>query len=825
MAIKQRLLEKLERIAIGLERPAFAGNQRLIKGSIRRLTEARDLCSKGIASARYAAYGEIYDTLLLALTQNDVLSQAGTLALCRELLQSLISETRQEKYFKKEVVFLPYQASMWDSLESVWRAAAADTERAVAYVIPIPYAEFNPDHTVASWHCQAGLFPEDVPVLDWRDIDLQELRPDVIFVHNPYDGQNLITSVESRYYSAELKKVTDTLVYIPYYVYKDGAPGDRAFEKYMDPYIVMPVVRNADRTVVQSETMRQIYLQVLNRKHPMEEPGYWEERIRGLGSPKTDKVLRCRKEDFPLPPAWEKIIKGRKVILYNMSVEEILQYPDKLCKRLQYLFSLLRQRRDIALWWRPHPLTKGTLKSMRPQIEAEYLQLEQAYCEEGWGIYDDSPDLHQAICWSDAYYGANSRVLYLYQDTGKPMLLQDAAMLPPYAPFWMFDAAVDEQQKKLYFQAPVTNAVLSLALSTGALRIEHGFSDRPFISDTEWLYTCTFRVGDRLLFAPFLADHFMEYDLGTGREHIVPLPATDGSGNAPVPRFYGGVCHGGSIFLFGDIPAVVEYHVEERNVTYHPLPEELAELRHDKYCYYLPYTQHQGKLWFVRGEAYTVLSFDFESKAVQAHTIGAPGSRYGQMASDGESLWLYDMSAKLVRWNPVTDEYAVYALPQALAAGSFSGMVCNDSQLLLFPRYGSSPSYRLSFDKRTKEVLMFADDAGKDNGYLWVKALENQHVLAYEPHRGEFHEYDANGSLGACYPVQVDQDLAALWRKSLLSSRGKILWEREMIDFEAFLAAVAEGAWGHQAAQTPQQEKTIGKRIWEMVLDCCAEDR
>lgn len=39
---------------------------------------------------------------------------------------------------RKEVVFLPYKASMWDSLESVYLAAKED-EECDAYVIPVPY--------------------------------------------------------------------------------------------------------------------------------------------------------------------------------------------------------------------------------------------------------------------------------------------------------------------------------------------------------------------------------------------------------------------------------------------------------------------------------------------------------------------------------------------------------------------------------------------------------------------------------------------------------------------------------------------------------------
>ncbi len=39
---------------------------------------------------------------------------------------------------RKEIVFLPYKASMWDSLESVYLAAKED-EECDAYVIPVSY--------------------------------------------------------------------------------------------------------------------------------------------------------------------------------------------------------------------------------------------------------------------------------------------------------------------------------------------------------------------------------------------------------------------------------------------------------------------------------------------------------------------------------------------------------------------------------------------------------------------------------------------------------------------------------------------------------------
>ena len=66
---------------------------------------------------------------------------------------------------------------------------------------------------------------------------------------------------------------------------------------------------------------------------------------------------------------------------------------------------------------------------MRPQLRIEYDRIVRKYQEEGWGIYDDSADLDRAIEISDAYYGDSSSVVQLYQQTGKPVMMQNVEMV------------------------------------------------------------------------------------------------------------------------------------------------------------------------------------------------------------------------------------------------------------------------------------------------------------------------------------------------------------------------------------------------------------
>ena len=79
----------------------------------------------------------------------------------------------------------------------------------------------------------------------------------------------------------------------------------------------------------------------------------------------------------------------------------------------------------MALLWRPHPLIRATIESMRPQLWEEYEKIVRQYREEGWGIYDDTADVDRAVAMCDGYYGDGSSVVQLCQKTGVPVMIQN----------------------------------------------------------------------------------------------------------------------------------------------------------------------------------------------------------------------------------------------------------------------------------------------------------------------------------------------------------------------------------------------------------------
>ena len=337
---------------------------------------------------------------------------------CEEMLTELAAGLKKEKNVKKGIVFLPYLASMWDCMESVWQAADSDRDHCNAYIIPIPYCNMKEDRTPNEWFLDAKKFPPGLPLLPWDKTDLSKLHPDIIVIHSPYEDRGRINSVDAHYYPSVLKNCTDKLVYIPYFICRDIDVKNPKYDR-VKTLANASAFWHSDVIILNSKAEKEAYIKALEEWHTRKN---LEKRIFALGSPKIDKPLHTKREAYELPDEWQELINGKKVILYNTSIQEFLNTPELFMEKLRDTLEYFRRERRAILWWRPHPLLLDSVKSMQTKLLPTYEEMVKTYREEAWGIYDESGDMYRAIAWSDAYYGDPSSVAVLYSMTGKPML-------------------------------------------------------------------------------------------------------------------------------------------------------------------------------------------------------------------------------------------------------------------------------------------------------------------------------------------------------------------------------------------------------------------
>ncbi len=570
---------------------------------------------------------------------------------------------------RKEVVFLPYKASMWDSLESVWKAADAD-ENTDAYVIPIPYFDKNPDGTFREEHYEGDQYPKYVPVTRYDEYDLKTRRPDVIYIHNPYDECNHVTSVHPYFYSKNLRNFTDKLVYIPYFILGEIEPDNQAAIESMKHFCFTPGTIYADQVIVQSENMRQIYInEYMKAAKEMGLPGehvdrkFLEKKFLGTGSPKIDKVLNTRKEDLEIPAEWLRIIEKpdgswKKIVFYNTSVSALLTGSEEMIEKMKDVFCVFKENQDkVALLWRPHPLIKATISSMRPRLWQEYEKIVANYRAEGWGIYDDSADMDRAVVLSDAYYGDASSAARIYKATGKPILFQNVNITSNREKIILSTYNYLNTEDYIYFAAKNTVGLFQYERKTGKIRnldvklninTQSGF----------FLFGGVCECGKNVIFAPFLDWNLLIYDRN-GVEDIKQINLKERFGvKKPLHHFYKrAITYKNLIYLIGDINSeTIVFNTNNMALYELDICENMIMKDRDNDSFIGINTcgdicRIDNTLWVPLNLAGYILEINLDTKSGNCHYVGNYDNRFSTICYDGKYFWLTGYKKEIVKWD------------------------------------------------------------------------------------------------------------------------------------------------------------------------------
>lgn len=351
----------------------------------------------------------------------------------KRLAESAIKDIRE----KKEVVFVPYKTAYWDAMESVWQAAAEDEDTEV-YVIPAPYYYKDELGKIKRDEPQYETdYPEGVRVTSYEEYNFEVHHPDMVVIQCPYDEYSYGMTIHPFFYARNLKKYTEQLVYIPPFAMDEIRKGDERGRMTLRHFCNMPGVVHADRVIVQSEQMKEVYVELLTEFAGEETREMWEEKIQGTGSPVQDREGRDPFADIAadaLPEEWHTKIyrpdgSRKKIILYVTTVSALFSHGDQAVDKMREVFRVFRENQeDVVVWWRPDPKVREVMRKTKPGALQKYRELLQEYRDNRWGIYDDSTDIEKAVRLCDAYYGDAGSTANLCRNQGKPVMFQNVTV-------------------------------------------------------------------------------------------------------------------------------------------------------------------------------------------------------------------------------------------------------------------------------------------------------------------------------------------------------------------------------------------------------------
>lgn len=694
-----------------------------------------------ISVSSLEAYCETLFSIFESINEGtyDVAKSAKALSINLEKIKASIKENVK---IRKKVVFLPYKSSMWDSLESIYLAAAKDPD-CEALVIPIPYFDRKDDRTFGTMHYEGNDFPSDIPITDYNTYDLSD-RPDMIFIHNPYDLGNFVTSVHPLYYSDKLKKLTDCLVYVPYYATSGGMGEDQA---------MLPAYNNADYIVIQSEAIRAFFDEHIP-----------DEKFLPFGSPKFDAVINKCANPPKLPLEWGNKIydsngNKKKVYFYNTSLSGMLSDTEAFLKKMEYVFNTFKKHPEVCLLWRPHPLFDSTIDRLRPEYRKAFDEIRQKYIDDDYGIYDTTPSIENTIAHSDVYIGdAGTSVTSLFGVVGKPLFILDnkVSSLP----------SEDDWRSTLYIQGfcqtPDGRFHDKYAIGTNNDLYYSPNNDYHYefyckLTDyaASGYYSRAYDYKDKVFIFPAMAQDILILDKD---KKLKKIELKSYVGN--IGAFQGPVIYKNYAYIMPNRhPSMVRINLDTEQVSYLDGVRDF-NLVTDEYN-----TRFFGARWIkddvlyiLSGDGKKVMTIDTNTFEINYKDTKFSGIYSGagiRKLNDPEVYLIPARGSMVIRWNMDTDEVKQYDLNieglRAIHRGFlkpmdyfvFSNMAFVDDYVIFAPNWGNKfiklnpetgevAEWESPFDTSEKDPSEYMRNYGI--GYFLADALdENYHGFYYVP--------------------------------------------------------------------------------------------
>jgi len=196
------------------------------------------------------------------------ITECGNMPEYRILLDKLYvirTEYIKLKEQHREIIFMPVKYKDWKTMEKLYKVYIEDTRFSVK-VMPIPYYHRCNDGGLGEQEWEYELFPPKLPLVDYREYDLINKHPYMYVVQNPWDEYGSGITVDFCFYSANLWKMTDNLVYIPFFEVEDFSESTEKAIVNLRDYVITPGVIYADKIWLQSENMKRWYIKCLQDK-------------------------------------------------------------------------------------------------------------------------------------------------------------------------------------------------------------------------------------------------------------------------------------------------------------------------------------------------------------------------------------------------------------------------------------------------------------------------------------------------------------------------------------------------------------------------------
>lgn len=305
---------------------------------------------------------------------------------------------------KLKLLFLTHEYAVWPSMQSVYQEATKSNQFEVQLVyVPFfhEYSQMNHEGELTAYR-QNGF-----SIIPYQEYDICQEYPDVVFYVKPYD------SIPDKFQVKELRKIINTIVYIPYGMEIGNAKECLRYQCYGNMHYYANYIL-AYSPVYLAKMRHYTYTKGCN--------------YLSIGHPRIDlRQDKSLKRNTYISSILDKA-NERKIILWNTHFT--ISKGDNWGSFSEYgemIIHYFTEHSDLFLLWRPHPLFYQALAESRSEPLEDTMTWLHGLSNRENILLDDSSSYLEAFQASHAMISDWSSFVPEYTIYQKPLLVTPKA--------------------------------------------------------------------------------------------------------------------------------------------------------------------------------------------------------------------------------------------------------------------------------------------------------------------------------------------------------------------------------------------------------------
>ncbi len=306
---------------------------------------------------------------------------------------------------ENDVLFIVSRASEWKYAEKIFEDRLHKGFNATVMVVP--YYEKDPTGSVTDIeHFELNRFPQSLTFEDYKTCEIEKCHFSEIVILNPFDNYGSASTVQPFYYSSNLKKYSEKLTYIQ--SFETDVIDDRDEKSIFNArsFIVSPGVINSDMVYVPDESIRDLYVKILE-----EITDETKEKI-------EDKIVVIHKDTDEKNTETDK-----RTILFYTNTASFFEESEAFNK-IEKVMKLFKSQSDsVSVIW---IADEDFLDVLKEYFKEDYEKVEKIISDfenSNKGRFVQTSNPIEFINESDAYYGSRGFAMNLAMRKKIPVMI------------------------------------------------------------------------------------------------------------------------------------------------------------------------------------------------------------------------------------------------------------------------------------------------------------------------------------------------------------------------------------------------------------------